>query len=160
MHAFGGRCPRSARQNRPEPNAKSRDFRSKAAQLRAKIAHKQATITLKSCNDASHNLQHIKKHFSMRGALTARVPRAKTLQKPTRTRAIFMQIFVNFSRGTHRTFNIWYKSNFQDAQRLPTMIAHVLRSMCASCAPKSRRITRKIARVPIETGAISRRECP
>ena len=44
-------------------------------------------------------------------------------------------------------------------QRLPTMIAHILRPMRACCAPKSHRIRRKIARFSIETGALRRQKC-
>ena len=64
-----------------------------------------------------------------------------------------------FSRATHRTFKIWCTSPLHNIQRPPTMIAHVLRSMRASAAPKSRRTSRKITRFSIETGAVSRQKC-
>ena len=120
------------------PHAKSRDFRSKPAQFRAKNVRKQPQSTLQNCTDAAHHLQHIQKHFSVHRALAAHLPRAKTVQKSTRTRAIFMRIFVIFSRATHRTIKMWCTSPLHNIQRPPAMIAHVLRSMRASAAPKSR----------------------
>ena len=106
MPILCSRCARLPRQNRAEPDAKSRDFRSNPAQFRAEAARKQPQITFENCNDAAYHLQHIQKHFSVRGALAARVQRAKTLQNPTRSRAIFVPNFLNFSRGTQRTFQI------------------------------------------------------
>ena len=103
-NAFCRRCARLPRQNRTDSDAKSRDFRLKPAQFRAKNAHKQPQITFETSADAAHHLQHIKKHSSVRGALAARLLRAQTLQKPTRTHAIFLLKFLNFSRQMHRTF--------------------------------------------------------
>ena len=83
LHSFCGRCARLPRQKLAESRAKSRDFRSKPARFGAKNTRKRSQSTFKNCAEAAHHLQHIKNHFSMRGALAARLQRAKTLQKPT-----------------------------------------------------------------------------
>ena len=103
MQTVCGRCARLARQSRTESRAKSRDFRSKPARCRAKNARKPPHLTFQNCADATHHLHDLQCHVKRRGALAASVLRAKTMRKPTRTHAIFMQMFLNFSRGTHRT---------------------------------------------------------
>ena len=67
-------------------------------------------------------------------------------------------VCISRAKRTARSQNVC-ASISEDMHRLPAMIAHVVRSMRASHAPKSCRITRKIARVSIETGALRRKKC-
>ena len=83
----------------------------------------------------------------MRGALAARVPRAETLQKPARTRAILIQLFVNFSRGTHRTFkslkimcSARHATTISDDCTLFAVDAHVWRAKTAPNRTQNRAI--------------------
>ena len=65
--------------------------------------------------------------------------------------------FFRARRTAHSNFCC--RSSSEHALRMPAVVAHVLWSMLASSAPKSRRISRKIARFSIETGAVRCAKC-
>ena len=100
------------------------------------------------------------KNTSARVAHSQRACRAPKLCKNRRERVRFSCKYLRFFRAERSARpKICCASSQKHVQRPPAIIAHILRSMHASAAPKSRRIGSKIARLSTETTASRHQKC-
>ena len=107
-------------------------------------------------------LQIITSTSKITSACVAHSQRACRTPKTCKNRRRILRFSSTFfsvlraQRTAHSKF--CFTSAPKHAWRLQAMIVHLLLSMHACCAPKSCRVSRKIARFPIETGANRRRK--